>query len=78
MYTESKFFQDFTKIEFLAIRFSQYTVPLSIQALFKVQTCFNVFLILYAYFEHKPKSFYRSRRIRQIFLIIFGNCAKYR
>ncbi len=44
-----------------------------------LHVCFRVFLILYAYFEHKPKSFFRSWRTRQNFwLIIFGNCAKYR
>jgi hypothetical protein len=42
------------------------------QAVFRVQVCFIVFLVLHANSENTLKVFYRSWRIRQKYLIVFG------
>ncbi len=41
-----------------------------------MQICFNVFLILYSYSENTLIVFYRSRRVRQKYLIVCAECTK--
>ncbi len=62
------YFLPFNLIEILSLY--------SHQVLLKVQICFRVLFVLYAYSENTPKVFYRSSRIRQKYLIVFGECAK--
>ncbi len=55
--------------------FSKYRSLKSHQTLLKVWICFSVFLILYSYSQNTLKLFYRSRRTRPKYLIVFGDCA---
>jgi hypothetical protein len=53
-----------------------HTVPLKSPGIFRSAIfCSSIFLI-YAYFENTAKEFYRSRRIRQKYFIVFDDCAK--
>jgi hypothetical protein len=57
-------------------KFFLYTFPLKSSGIVESANLFQRILSLYAFFENTPKEFYRSQRIRQKYLIIFGNCAK--
>ncbi len=61
---------------FLKNKICKFFCPFEVTSRLKVQICFGVFLFLYAQYENMPKEFYRSRRIRQKYLIDVENARK--